>query len=75
MDAVMEHQLSVGKMLKRAMDCYQQGYLLADVSVPGWHIVPVNQAFSASTGVPGAALLMTISHAIHVHACTSARHT
>ena len=50
MHAVLRRQLSVAKMLKRAMDCYQQGYLFVDVSAPGWRIMHVNQAFSTCTG-------------------------
>ena len=62
MDAVMKRQLSISKMLKRAMDCYQQGYLFVDVSVPGWRIMHVNQAFSTSTGVSSSVLSMSTSH-------------
>ena len=50
MHAVLQRQLSVAKMLKRAMDCYNQGYLFVDVAMPGWRIMHVNQAFSTCTG-------------------------
>ena len=62
MDAVMKRQLSIGNMLKRAMDCYQQGYLFVDVSEPGWRIMHVNQAFTTSTGMSSTALSMSTSH-------------
>ena len=51
MSAVMRLQLNMANMLKRAMDCYQQGYLFVDVSPPGWQILHVNQAFTKCTGV------------------------
>lgn len=55
MHAVLQRQLSVAKMLQRAMDCYHQGYLFVDVAMPGWGIMHVNQAFSTCTGMPFAA--------------------
>lgn len=54
MNAVMKRHLSMANMLKRAMDCYQQGYLFVDVAVPGWRIMHVNQAFSTCTGTHAA---------------------
>ena len=70
MNAVMKRQLSISNMLKRAFDCYHQGYLFVDVSVPGWRIMHVNQAFSTSTGVSGAALCMFTSHfATYMYSC------
>ena len=50
MHAVLQRQLSVANMLKRAMDCYNQGYLFVDVAAPGWRVMHVNQAFSTCTG-------------------------
>ena len=55
MHAVLQRQLSVSKMLQRAIDCYQQGYLFVDVAAPGWRIMHVNQAFSTCTGMLSAA--------------------
>ena len=56
MHAVLQRQLSVSKMLQRAIDCYQQGYLFVDVAAPGWRIMHVNQAFSTCTGMLSATL-------------------
>ena len=74
MSAVMKMQLNMANMLKRAMDCYQQGYLFVDVSSPGWQILHVNQAFTKCTGVCATASLMCNAHAgLHSHVCCTCR--
>ena len=63
MNAVIKMQLNMANMLKRAMDCYQQGYLFVNVSSPGWQILHVNQAFTKCTGVCAPVPTLCTAHA------------